>query len=157
LLELFQKHMPETYRCLDSLRPILGRSESHIEIHAIYSRMERISIDFGILEKASGLRMIPADFAWDDIGSWASLARALPGDSQGNVIRGEHVSVDSTGCLIYSDTGMVATLGVSDLVIVQAHGKVLVCRKNLAAELKRLVSLITPKDDLNQENFRDEN
>lgn len=145
LLELFRRYMPETYRGLSMLRPLLGRSEARDEIRRIFSGLERISIDFGILEKVSGLRLVPAEFAWDDIGNWTSLARALPGDAHGNVARGPHVSVESTGCLIYSDAGVVATLGVSDLVIVHADGKVLVCSKDRATDLKHLVSLLTPQ------------
>jgi len=145
LLELFQKHMPGTYRGLQALRPLLGRSEARAEIARIFSELERISIDFGILEKTSGLRLVPAEFAWDDIGNWASLARALPSDALGNVAQGQHVSVESTGCLIFSDAGVVATLGVSDLVVVHANGKVLVCSKDRATDLKRLVSLLTPQ------------
>lgn len=145
LLELFQKQMPGTYRGLQALRPLLGRSGARAEIARIFSELERISIDFGILEKASGLRLVPAEFAWDDIGNWASLARALPSDALGNVAQGQHVSVESTGCLIFSDAGVVATLGVSDLVVVHANGKVLVCSKDRATDLKRLVSLLTPQ------------
>ena len=142
LLELFRKHMPETSRRLDLLRPLLGREEARSEVSRIFSGMERISIDFGFLEKTSGLRLVPGEFAWDDIGNWASLARALPVDAHGNVVRGHHISLDSTGCVVYSDSGVVATLGVSDLVIAHANGKVLVCSRDRAAELKRLVSLL---------------
>ncbi len=145
LLELFRQHMPESYRGLCALRPLLGRSNTLDEISRIFSGLQRISIDFGILEKAAGLRLIPADFAWDDIGNWAALARTLPADAEGNAVLGRHVSVESSGCLVYSDAGLVATLGIADLVIVQANGKVLVCPKDRAAELKRLVSLLPPQ------------
>ncbi len=144
LLELFRRHMPETYRGLCALRPLLGRLGTDSEIRRIFSGLQRISIDYGILERTSGLRLVPAGFEWDDIGNWAALARALPGDALGNVIRGDSVSVESSGCFIYSDTGIVATLGVSDLVIVHANGKVLVCPRDRAADLKRLVSLLPP-------------
>ncbi|HYK89934.1 MAG TPA: sugar phosphate nucleotidyltransferase [Acidobacteriota bacterium] len=145
LLELFRKHMPETYHGLSALRPLLGRDDTQDEVARIFSGLQRMSIDFGILEKASGLRLVPAEFVWDDIGNWAALARALPGDALGNLTIGHGVSVDSSGCLIYSDNCLVATLGVSDLVIVHVHGKLLVCPKDRAAELKRLVSLLPPQ------------
>jgi mannose-1-phosphate guanylyltransferase len=137
--------MPETYRGLCALRPLLGRVDPQGEISRVFSELRRISIDFGILEKASGLRLVPADFVWDDIGNWTALARVLPGDAEGNVALGHHVSVESSGCLIYSDAGLVATLGISDLVIVQANGKLLVCPKDRAGDLKRLVSLLPPQ------------
>jgi mannose-1-phosphate guanylyltransferase len=145
LLELFREHMPDTHRGLCELRPLLRREGAGAEISRIFFSLRRISIDFGILEKTGGLRLIPAEFAWDDIGNWAALARALTGDAQGNAALGSHVAVESTGCFIYTDAGAVAVMGVSDLVVVQANGKVLVCPKDRAADLKRLVSLLPPQ------------
>jgi mannose-1-phosphate guanylyltransferase len=112
-----------------------------------FSGLKRISIDFGILEKSSGLRLIPAEFDWDDIGNWSALERALHSDSHGNVTHGRHVPVDSERCVVYSDSGTVATFGVSDLVVVQAHGRVLVCPKALSPDLKRLVAALGPEKD----------
>lgn len=140
LLELFEKHMPETYAGLCRLRPLIGKEESREELRNIFAALPRISIDFGIMEKTSGLRLVPAQFGWDDIGSWASLERALPPDAQGNIVQGRHVALDSNNCVIYAQSGTVATFGVSDLVIVQAYGKILVCSKDKAAELKKLVA-----------------
>ena len=94
------------------------------------------------MEKTSGLRLIPAQFVWDDIGNWASLERALTPDSFGNIAQGSHAAVDSNGCILYAQSGTVATFGVSDLVVVQAYGKVLVCSKDKASDLKRLVTAL---------------
>ncbi len=146
LLELFQKHMPELYAGLCRLRPLIGKGGPSKEIHDIFSSLPRLSIDFGIMEKVSGLRLVPAQFIWDDIGTWASLARALPADAQGNIAQGPHVALESSGCIVYSQAGTVATFGVSDLIIVQAYGKVLVCSKDKAAELKRLVTALGPQE-----------
>jgi mannose-1-phosphate guanylyltransferase len=141
LLELFARHMPDTYRGLERLRGLLSEAEPDAdEICRVFSGLQRISVDFGILEKCSGLRLLPAAFGWDDIGNWASLERVLQADGCSNIAVGRHAAVESRGCIVYSDTGMVATFGVSDLIVVQAHGKVLVCAKERAAELKRLVS-----------------
>jgi mannose-1-phosphate guanylyltransferase/mannose-6-phosphate isomerase len=98
------------------------------------------------MEKTSGLRLVPARFPWDDIGNWASLERALAADALGNIAQGPHVALESNGCIIYAQDGTVATFGVSDLVIVQAYGKVLVCSKSKAADLKRLVTALGPKE-----------
>ena len=146
LLELFQKHMPAVYISLGELRPLLGRSDSGPRVSAIFSALPRLSIDFGIMEKTSGLRLVSAQFVWDDIGNWAALERALPQDSMGNTAQGPHVALDSSGCIIYAQTGTVATFGVSDLIVVQAHGKVLVCSKDRASDLKRLVTALGPQE-----------
>lgn len=140
LLELFQKHLPETYRALSQIRPLLERDETYKERLRIFSSLARISIDYGIMEKTPGLLLIPADFDWDDIGNWAALERALPADGSGNVFRGPHLNRNTSNCIVYSDAGVVATFGVSNLVVVQANGKVLVCAKDRAPELKNLIS-----------------
>ncbi len=142
LLELFQKHMPDTYQTLCRLRPLLGRQDAAEERGRLFSGLRRISIDFGILEKTSGIRLVPAEFSWDDIGNWAALERVIPADKSGNVARGAHCALDSCGCITYSDAGTVALFGVQDLVVVQAHGKVLVCPKEQASDLKKLVSTL---------------
>ncbi len=142
LLDLFAQHMPLTYQGLAKLRPLLESPARSEEVKNVFSTLERISIDFGILEKCSKLRLVPVEFAWDDIGNWAALERSMPADEDDNRAHGGHVAVDSNGCIVYSDSGTVATFGVSDLVIVQAHGKVLVCSKKKAPDLKSLVGTL---------------
>jgi mannose-1-phosphate guanylyltransferase len=140
LLDLFKQHMPDLHEKLQALRPLIGLGGSSTELHERFAALPRISIDFGIMEKTSGLRLVPARFAWDDIGSWAALERALPHDKNGNVAIGPHLSLESNHCALYSDSGVIAAFGVSDLIVVQAHGKVLVCPKNRAAGLKNLIA-----------------
>ncbi|MGA2264082.1 MAG: sugar phosphate nucleotidyltransferase [Acidobacteriota bacterium] len=140
LLSLLQEHMPELYRGLEILRPLIGRREAHAKLHATFAALPRISIDFGVVEKTPGLRLVPAEFAWDDIGNWGALERALPHDAGGNVAVGPHLAVEAGGCIAYSDAGTIATFGVSNLIVVQSHGRVLVCAKDRAADLKRLLA-----------------
>ncbi len=147
LLELFERHMPEIHAGLCKLRPLVGKSGTAAQISGLFSALPRISIDFGIMEKTSGLRLIPAQFSWDDIGSWASLGRALPSDDQGNVTQGDPIILESNGCVLYAQSETIAAFGVSDLIIVQANGKILVCSKKKAADLKRLVAALGPQRD----------
>jgi len=142
LLELFRLHMPRTYQHLCDLKPLLGMSNAGEKILAIFSSIERISIDFGIMEKADGFGLIPAEFHWDDVGSWAALARVLPADANNNIFQGSHAALEANGCILYSDAGLVTVFGISDLVVVQAKGKVLVCPKDRAADLKQLVRVL---------------
>ncbi len=140
LLGLFERHMAEASRTLNELLPLLGREDVQGEVLRIFSSLPRISVDYGILERASGLRLVPAGFKWDDIGNWDSLARAVPADSAGNVARGPAIPVQSRDCILLSEDGAVAVFGVSDLVVVRAHGRVLVCKRERAADLKTLLS-----------------
>jgi mannose-1-phosphate guanylyltransferase len=145
LISLLEKHMPELYQGLKAMRPLIGNEEARPELCRIFAALPRISIDFGVMEKTSGLRLVAAEFAWDDIGNWGALERALSQDAGGNVAIGSHVALESSGCVAYSDAGTIATFGVSDLIVVQAHGKVLVCPKHRASDLKKLMSALGPQ------------
>ncbi|HSW40468.1 MAG TPA: mannose-1-phosphate guanylyltransferase [Acidobacteriota bacterium] len=147
LLALFEQHMPETFEGLRKLRPLIGEKGSEEKIRALFSSLPRISIDFGIMEKTEGLKLVPARFPWDDIGGWASLERVIHPDAKGNIVQGHHVAVESNNCIIYSRSGTVATFGVSDLVVVEANGNVLVCSRDRAADLKKLVAALDCKKD----------
>ena len=143
LLGLFEKFMPDTSVALNRLRPLIGDETAGEEIRDIFSTLPRISIDFGIMEKAEGLRLVPADFGWDDVGSWAALGRALMPDKKGNIIQGRASVLEAENCVIYSQSDTIAAFGVSDLIIVQAHGKILVTSRDKAADLKKLVATLT--------------
>jgi mannose-1-phosphate guanylyltransferase len=140
LLGLFEKFMPDTCAALNRLRPLIGDENAGKEIRDIFSTLPRISIDFGIMEKTDGLRLIPACFGWDDIGSWAALGRALTPDEKGNIIQGRASVLEAENCVIYSQSDTIAAFGVSDLVVVQAFGKILVTSRDKAADLKKLVA-----------------
>jgi len=140
LLDLFEKFMPDTCAALNRLRPLIGDKTAGNEIRTIFSTLPRSSIDFGIMEKTDGLRLIPAGFGWDDIGSWAALGRALTPDADGNIIQGRASVLETKNCVIYSQSDTIAAFGVSDLIIVQAYGKILVTSRDKAAHLKKLVA-----------------
>jgi mannose-1-phosphate guanylyltransferase len=85
--------------------------------------------------------VVPARFAWSDIGSWAELYDVLPHDSSGNVLRGQPFALDTRNSLIYeSDSGRtIVALGLDDLVVIDTPDVLLLCSRNRATEVKRLV------------------
>ncbi|MBT4384903.1 mannose-1-phosphate guanylyltransferase [Candidatus Peregrinibacteria bacterium] len=134
LLEAFKEHQAETYEHLMAIQ-----SGEPIEEH--YPKCTKISIDYGIMEQVnpSQVRIISADFAWSDLGTWAALHDELSEDNN-NVEKGDVLSVDSEGCLIYNQgQDKISTLGLKDIVIVNANGHTLVCHKSRAADLKKLL------------------
>jgi len=144
LLELFAAFMPETYKGLCALRPLIGKRADDARMTEIFASLPRISIDYGIMEKSSGLRLIPAEFA----GTTSETGRPWRGSCtrrDGQYAQGSHVSLDSNGCIIYAQSETIATFGVSDLVVVQAYGKFLLF-KDKAADLKRLVTALGPQE-----------
>jgi len=97
-----------------------------------------ISIDHAVMEKTGHAAVVEADFAWSDIGSWSALWEALEKDADGNAVRGPTTLQATTGSLVFTDGPMVATLGVSDLIVVATPERILVAHKDSDQELKSL-------------------
>jgi mannose-1-phosphate guanylyltransferase len=135
-------YMPELWDGLMRINECLGSEKEEEVIKKEFSQFERVSVDYGVLEKASQVVVIPASFNWDDVGTWTALERVYSLDESDNVVVGKHVGRDTHGCIVFSRDQLVATLGVKDLVIVHAKGKILVCHKEKAPYLKEIVRLI---------------
>jgi len=136
---LLNLHLPALWQGLERIKPHLGNPEEEEVLKREFQQFQRISIDFGVLEKASDVLMIPADFRWDDVGTWKALDRVLPADADGNIVVGQHLGVDTRGCIIYAKDTFISTFGISDLVIVSYQGKTLICHKEAAPDLKKLL------------------
>ena len=91
------------------------------------------------MERAQNVYVVPAEFGWDDVGSWGSLARVLPKDTGGNVIIGETMTLETENCIIDSGKLLVATVGVKDLIIVATEDAVLVCHKKRDQQIKNIL------------------
>ena len=145
ILDRMQAHLPELYQGLLQIESTVGTEQESIVMNSVFPGLPRISIDYGILERSDRILMVQGDFGWDDLGSWASLADHSASDEQGMVIKGDYVGLDNSDCLVHGRDGLIAVLGVNDLVIVQAGDVILVCDKNRTQEVKDLVSLSKEK------------
>jgi mannose-1-phosphate guanylyltransferase len=139
LLAAAAAHLPEHWRLLEAIRPALGGPDEKEALDRHFPQMPRVSVDVGILERAGDVFMVPATFAWDDVGAWSALGRILPPDDHGNAVVGQHTGRDSRGCVIYATTRPVATIGLTDLIVVETPEGILVCPKARAQEVKDLV------------------
>ena len=117
-----------------------------LEVH--YPKLEKISVDYAIIEKAANVVMVESGFDWDDVGEWPAVARHYPADAQGNVVRGTAHIEQSSGNIVFSrDEGhLVALLGVEDLIVVKTADATLVCHKDKAQDLKQLVHAVGAKE-----------
>jgi mannose-1-phosphate guanylyltransferase len=98
-----------------------------------------VSVDVGVLERSKNVTVVPGDFGWDDIGTWAALARVRSKDEFGNVTSGNVHLVDACDNVVHAESGLVVMYGVEDLVVVTRNGLTLVTTREKAADLKRLV------------------
>jgi len=101
--------------------------------------LENQTIDYGIMERAERVAVVPADFGWSDVGTWNALFDLMDADTERNVVSGDHIGVDTHGSFIHSDGRLIATIGVEDLIVVDTGDAVLVCRRDRAQDVKAVV------------------
>jgi mannose-1-phosphate guanylyltransferase len=144
ILDQIARFMPELSRALAKLtfeHDVWELSDLKPQITDIYSGIEGESIDFGVMEKAEDVQVIPASFGWSDVGSWSALPEVMEADRDGHVVieaKGS-VSVASDGCLAYGAGKLVAFVGVQDLIVVDTPDAILVCAKSAAQDVKKVV------------------
>jgi mannose-1-phosphate guanylyltransferase len=114
-----------------------------------YAAANSISIDYAVMERTRHALVARASFEWDDLGSWATLARPGSEDENGNVARGDVLLHDSTGVIAFSDGGLVAGVGLRDLIIVRTGDVTLVCPRDRAQDVRALVDRLKKKSDGN--------
>ncbi|MEA3460097.1 MAG: sugar phosphate nucleotidyltransferase, partial [Chloroflexota bacterium] len=145
ILGKIEKLMPAFYSQLMEIEQALGTPEEET-LERIWAQVEDETIDYGVMEHAEDVAVIPADIGWSDVGDWAALYELLSLDGEGNVIVGEHVGLDTKGCLVHSPR-LVATIGLEDMIIVDADDVVLICPKDRAQDVRRLVDKLKEMDE----------
>ncbi len=140
VLRAMAVHMPDLHRGLQLVARKKGQQERQRAIGGLYRKSSSISIDYGVMEKADNVLVVKGSFLWDDVGTWTALRRIYKPDRDGNVIVGKGMTMDSFECILATgDEGIIATLGVSDL-IVALHGRcVLVAHASRAQDVRDLV------------------
>ena len=140
ILDELQRQRPSLAAALSRVGDALGTPTEHEVIAREYPLMERAPIDKAVMEKAANVRVLEVRYEWSDVGDWRSLADLLTHDADGNAIQGDVVAQETTGSIIISDDGgLIATLGLNDIVVVQSGKATLVARRSQLDKLKGLV------------------
>ena len=129
-------HMPELLNGVEKIAPKIENGDS---FDNLWEFIKPESIDYGLLEKADNIYVVPADFQWNDIGSWKALYDVLNSDRKGNIIRGNGIVMDGKGNLIHSKDKFTAVLGVDNVIVINTGDVVLVVNKDKVEDIKNLV------------------
>lgn len=142
----FDRQMPELSEKLDEIKKSWSSSEQEETLAAIWPTIKPQTIDYGIMENAQKVAVIPAvGLGWNDVGSWESLFESLEGDESGNIhLKGETIAFDTQGTLICEDSTdrLIVTLGVEDLIIIDSGNAVLVCDRKYAQRIRDVVQYL---------------
>ncbi len=159
ILEELRRHTPVVADVLDEIRIAAERADGRVTpevdavIRAVWPRLqENITIDVGVMERASGIVVIPISVGWNDIGSWAQAATLFPADASGNVVVGlesdNYLQTQTRETLVYSTTGrMIATAGVEGLVIVDTPDGLMICPRDQAQLVKELAEFAKRREE----------
>jgi mannose-1-phosphate guanylyltransferase len=139
VLAEIERQRPKMYEQLMTIAGALGTTAEEQVLAEVWPQIEKISIDYAIMEGAEDVAVIPVEIGWSDVGSWATLLDIIEGDDQGNVVRGDHLGLDTTRVLVYSQNRLVVTVGLADFVIVDTDDALLVCPKDRAQDVKSVV------------------
>lgn len=140
-----KKNTPSLWAALQAINGGLEAGsaiKSLLEEH--YPKLEKISVDYAIIEKAKNIVMVESQFDWDDVGEWTALERHYPADKSGNVARGAMYAQDASNNIVFSrdKDRLVSLLGVQDLIVVETKDATLICHKDKAQQIKDLVRTI---------------
>jgi len=134
IIENFKRFLPRLYKSLS-----LFRAEM---IGEIYPALQNISIDYGILERCDDVVVVPGDFGWNDIGSWDALGAIFPPDELGNIVKANHLGIETRNSIVYGNGRLITTIGIDSLIIADTEDALLICPKNKAQSVKEMVEML---------------
>ena len=147
ILSYYKKLLPDIYECLMKLAEGFGTPGEEALLWEVYPAIPKISVDYGIMERADHVLMLTGDFGWSDVGGWDAFDALKSRDENGNLTVGKTLLLDSRNCTAYSVDKLIAAVGVEDLIIVQAGEAVLVCPQAEAQRVKEIVEALSEKGE----------
>ncbi len=132
-----RKYLPDMMASLEKLD-----LENFSNIDDVYSEIEPVSIDHGVMERTDRAAVVPAAMGWSDVGSWDSIYDLGEKDSSGNVTRGNIISIDTSDCLLIGSTRVTAVAGVKDIIVVDTEDALLVCGRGESQDVRKIVDIL---------------
>ncbi|MBI4671798.1 MAG: mannose-1-phosphate guanylyltransferase [Chloroflexi bacterium] len=136
ILNAFAQHLPAM---LAQLKKIVTVGLDTPTFNADWRALENETIDYGIMERATRVAVIPLDAGWSDVGSWTALFGLMTHDSADNAVHGNHIGVNTRSSLIYSDKRLIATIGLENMIVVDTEDALLICPQDRAQDVKKIV------------------
>ncbi len=138
-LKEIEKYQKDLYQGLMEIKRNIGTDKESEVIAEVFKKINAISIDYAVMEKTDNAAVIPADIGWSDVGSWTALDDVSERDRSGNIMTGNVIDIGSSNSILYADKRLVATIGLKDTVVVDTPDATLVCSKEKAQDVKKVV------------------
>jgi mannose-1-phosphate guanylyltransferase len=145
ILKELERTLPEMYNELMKVDQTIGSEKYDHAVEIAYRIIRNISIDYGVMEKASDVYVIKGNFGWSDVGSWDEVCRISGKDEHGNTVTGKVLLRDTKNTIVYSGEKFVATIGVEGLIVIATDDAVLVCKQGESQDVKEIVDYLRRK------------
>lgn len=145
ILDKFKKYIPDIYENLETIGSAMNTLQETNVIEKIYPSIRKISVDYAIMEpcaSAGEVMVVPGEFGWNDVGSWDMMDVLYDSNEDGNVLVGDTISIDVKNSVIYSTGKTIAAVDVDNLVIVETSDAIMVCPKDKAQDVKKIVDTL---------------
>jgi mannose-1-phosphate guanylyltransferase len=146
IIKAFVEHMPDMAETFSEGKGVYWTDAENTFIAKAYSQCRNISIDYGILEKASNVFVVPSEFGWSDLGTWKSLYDNSDHNTDGNVVDGNVITYDTSNCIIKTPKDkLVIVEGLEDYIVAEYDGVLMICRKEQEQRVKDFVADVKSK------------
>ena len=142
ILSAIETHLPEVYESFNSLSSCASEAEEEKVVLEAFQSSPSISIDYGVMEQADKVYVVPGSFDWNDVGDWKAVYDLSEKGTAGNAIQGNVIVHDASRCLIHAGEKLVAVIGVNDLVVVNTDDALLVCQRESSQRVKNVVDYL---------------
>lgn len=142
IMEEFARQMPDLYDVLMQIDAVLGTPAYEPTLRRLWPQLSPQSIDYGVMEGATDVVVIPVDIGWSDVGNWSSMREILPADRDGNVVVGDHLGIDTRNTIVFGGHRLIATIGLENVIIVDTDDALLICPLEREQDVRELVRLL---------------
>lgn len=135
----FARFLPETYKGLETIEQSVGQDNFEQVLRTEFENFKSESIDFGIMEKSDSIYVVSGSFGWDDVGSWLALERINTTNEYGSYVKGDVITINTKRSIVSGGKRLIAMVGVEDMIVVDTDDTILICAKDSAQDIKKVI------------------
>jgi len=145
--QALKQYAPDLFELSESVCASTSPDALQATLHSFYPTLRAISIDYAVMEHVENIVMARGSFGWDDVGSWPAVAGHFSSDMDGNVVIGSCEQMESNANIVVSEGRLTALIGVTGLVVVHSENATLICPRDRAEEVKKMIKRISARPD----------